>query len=229
MPTHLYCLLASAGVSMPEGVDAHTVAGLVAWTRETGERQIPRDPRGAAKATLEHDGVVGAALLAGVTPVPASLADPYESLAACLGDVERHAAGIGQALELIRGRGEMTTIAAIDAAPPAPDTAGRGRAYLEQLRSLPMRADRLARQIDDALRSFAHATARRVDGGRAAVSHLVDISRGGEYRRAALDIRLDAARITVDGPRAPYSFAAFSPGKGIVSRQDDPGGTILAS
>lgn len=221
MPTHLYCLLpAGRDVAPPDSpaVRALVLDGIVAWVADAASARLPRDLREAARATLEHDRVVSVPLSHGVTPVPASLADPYESDAAALSDVEAHGESIVAALAVVDGRVEMTTIVAVHDTLPAAEAAGRGRAYLEQLRSLPSRAASIADRVAARLSAVAGAAARRNDGGRVALSHLIPVSDVERYRSAARSCDGEGYRIVIDGPRAPYSFAAFAPGRGISAR-----------
>jgi hypothetical protein len=177
---------------------------------------VPRDAREAVRATIAHDRVVASALEQGVTPVPSSLADPYEDDAAMLVDVAAHAPEIEQSLEAIVGKIEMTTIIAMMDAPPAEDSAGRGKAYLEQIRSGPERASVIANRIAESLRKAFPDFRRRSNGSRVAISHLVPVGAEVSYRDAAGALGGDGYRVVIDGPRAPYSFARFSPGSGTI-------------
>lgn len=223
MPTHLYCLLpAGRDVAPPESpaVRALVSGGIIAWVADAPSARLARDVREAARATLEHDRVVSVALRHGVTPVPASLADPYESDAAALSDIAEHAERIVAAFAAVDGRVEMTTIVAVHDVPPAAEAAGRGRAYLEQLRSLPSRAASIADRVVNRLSGVGGPAARRNDGGRVALSHLIPVGDVERYRSAARSCDGEGYRIVIDGPRAPYSFAAFAPGRGVSSRSE---------
>jgi hypothetical protein len=223
MPTHLYCLLpAGSSVTPPAPVRAIAVRSGVAWVSDVESPRLSRDARDAARATVEHDRVVSVALAQGVTPVPASLADPYLDDAEMTSDVDAHAAEIQAAFPALDGMVEMTTIIAIhDETPPA-DMPNRGRAYLQQLRSLPDRAADVAARVERGMAQFSSAR-KRGDGGRVALSHLISRSLEPVYRAAATAMAGDGYRIVVDGPRAPYSFGVFAPRRGLT------GGTILAT
>ena len=228
MPTHLYCLLpAGSSVAPPAAVRAIPLRAGIAWAGDTDSAKLSRDARDAARATVEHDRVVGAALSAGITPVPASLADPYSDDAEMQSDVDAHAEQVKLAYPALAGMVEMTVIVAVnDEAPPA-DATNRGRAYLEQLRSLPARAAEIAARVERGLPPIPDVR-RRTEGGRVAISHLVPRNQEANYRNAALAMAGDGYRIVVDGPRAPYSFALFAPRRGLVTEMW-LGGTILAT
>jgi hypothetical protein len=217
MPTHLYCLLPAASeLAPPPGVRVLAAPGLVAWVADTPELRLPRDARDAARATLGHDRVVGAALAQGTTPVPASLADAFPDDDAVAADLARHVGAIQAAMTEVQGRVEMTTIVAMNDSTPIDGVEGRGRAYLEQLRDQPSRASAVADRIAHAMRGLAGPERRRLNGGRAALSHLIVKADIDRYRQAALGQAGEGYRIVIDGPRAPYSFASFSPRRGMI-------------
>jgi hypothetical protein len=194
-----------------------TAGPIVAWVEDADAPKLSRDARDAARATIEHDRVVSAALIQGVTPVPALLADPYDDDDAASADIAAHAGDINAALDRIHGMVEMTVVIGMSDSPPAPDVAGRGRAYLEQLRSLPDRAAAIADRLSAGLHEIGGAPRRRAEGGRVGLSHLILRTRVEDYRRQAQSHIGPGYRIVIDGPRAPYSFARFSPRQGVVS------------
>jgi hypothetical protein len=194
----------------------------VAWVGDTSEPRLSRDARDAARATIEHDRIVSRALNQGVTPIPASLADPYEDDAAVGIDLRAHASAIEAAFPLIADRIEMTTIVALRDSVPATDAPGRGTAYLEQIRSAPSRAASVADRIADSLKLKFPNSQRRAERGRVALSHLIPRDAIDTYRTLVLANSGSGYRIVIDGPRAPYSFSLFSPRRGIH-------GMILAS
>jgi hypothetical protein len=228
MPTHLYCLLPRGSSASPPA-DARVVETptALAWVSDVAEVRLSRDARDAARATIAHDRVIGSALQQRVTPIPASLADPYEDDAALRTDVAAHAPGIALAFPAIAGMIEMTTIIAVQDTPPAADAPGRGKAYLEQIRSAPARAAAVADRMSASLRPRFPNDRRREDGSRVALSHLMPWSAIDLYRRVVLEFAGPGYRVVIDGPRAPYSFALFSPGKGVQTGMW-LGGTILA-
>ena len=218
MPTHLYCLLpAKSDLTPPVSVRALAAGDVTAWVGDAGADALSRDARVIAKATVEHDRVIGAALGQGVTPVPSSLADPYANDVEAARDIAAHAPAIVDALRRVADRVEMTTLVALTDSSPPPDAPGRGRAYLEQLRGQPSRVGAIADRFEDALREIAGSPRRRINGATLALSHLVPPGAIHVYRSTALAHAGPGYRIVIDGPRAPYSFARFSPRHGILT------------
>ena len=218
MPTHLYCLLpAPSSLAPPAGVRALGIGDVEAWVASTDVATLSRDARDVARATIEHDRVVSAALAQGVTPIPAALADAYENDDSASHDLHGHRDEIVRALDRVRDMVEMTVIIAVaDAAPPR-DATGRGRAYLEQLKALPSRAGSIGDRVSAVVKTLAGLGRRRAEGGIVGLSHLVARRDIEAYRRLALSQAGDGYRIVIDGPRAPYSFARFSPRHGILT------------
>jgi hypothetical protein len=228
MPTHLYCLLpAGSSAAPPAPVRAVVVRSVVAWVGEAESPRLSRDARDAARAAVDHDRVIGAALTQGMTPVPAALADPYQDDAEMAADVDSHAKDIEALFPAFAGMVEMTTIMAVHDDAPTKETPNRGRAYLEQLRSLPARAADVAARVERGMSQFPHLR-RRAEGGRVALSHLVPFAAAQDYRAVALGLAADGYRMVVDGPRAPYSFGVFAPRRGVMTEMS-LGGTILAT
>lgn len=218
MPTHLYCLLPRGSSAAPAPPARAIDAGpAVAWVGDTADPRVSRDARIAARATLDHDRVVSSSLAQGVTPIPASLADPYPDDPAAVADIAAHAEQIGLAFPAIAGMVEMTMIIALQDSMPPDDAPGRGRAYIEQLRSAPVRAAVIGDRIEREMSVRFPDAARRADGARVAISHLIPTTAVGYYREMARASDRDGYRIVVDGPRAPYSFALFAPRRGLVS------------
>ena len=218
MPTHLYCLLPRGSSVLPAPPVRSLDAGAaVAWVADTTEPLVSRDARIAARATIDHDRVVSSALAQGATPIPAALADPYPDDPAAIADVKSHTEDISLAFPAIAGMVEMTTIIALHDELPPGDAPGRGRAYIEQLRSAPARAAAIGDRIEKEMSVRFADSARRADGSRVAISHLVPAAAVGYYREAARASEGDGYRLVVDGPRAPYSFAMFAPRRGLVS------------
>jgi hypothetical protein len=217
MPTHLYCLLpARSELRLPPTIRFLVAGEIGGWAATTAMAALSRDVRDVARATVEHDRVIGAALAQGITPVPVSLADPYTDDEAAGRDIAAHAEDVARALARVRDRVEMTTIISLTESPPPPSGTGRGRAYLEQLRSRAARLGDIADRVTHAARPFAGEPRRRGDGPALSLSHL--IPRGGvdEYRNLGLALAGQGYRLVIDGPRAPYSFARFSPQGGIL-------------
>ena len=229
MPTHLYCLLPrGSSAAPPAGIRVVDAKVALAWAGDANSPRLSRDARDAARATVEHDRVIGSALAQGLTPLPASLADPYDDDASMVADIDSHSQVMEPAFAAIAGMVEMTTIVAMQDATPGADTPGRGKAYLEQLRSMPARVGAIADRIAAALKHMSTDMRRRDDAGKVALSHLVPRHAIDLYRTAALAQAGDGYRLVVDGPRAPYSFVLFSPRRGLDT-DVWLGGTILAT
>lgn len=203
-------------MASPAGVRVVDAGVALAWVGDTDSARLSRDARDAARATIEHDRVVGIAVAQGVTPIPASLSDPYDDESAALADLSDHAHDIEQAFPMIEGKVEMTTIIALNDTSPSTRTPGSGRAYLEQLQSRPGRVAAIGDRLSTELTKVSSDVRRRSDAGRVALSHLVSRNAIDAYRTAALAGAEEGYRIVVDGPRAPYSFALFSPRRGTI-------------
>jgi hypothetical protein len=218
MPTHLFCLIpAGNSIAPPPPARAVDLGVATAWVGDVEADSLSRDARDAARATIEHDRVIGAAMTQGVTPIPASLADPYATDAEMQADVLAHAGELEPAFLAVAGLVEMTTIIGMHDVSPPVDSPGRGRAYLEQLRSLPERAAAIGDRIERRMSSRFADARRRGEGGRVALSHLVPPSGVEDYRHMARANAGEGYRVAVDGPRAPYSFAMFSPRRGLLT------------
>jgi hypothetical protein len=218
MPTHLYCLLPPGSSAVPPaGIRVVDAPLARAWVADATQPRLSRDARDAARATVEHDRVIGSALAQDVTPMPASLADPYDDDVALLADVAAHGDIFRAAFMAIAGMVEMTAIISLQDAPPPPDAAGRGKTYLEQIRSAPDRAAMIADRIAASLSELFVDSRRRGEGGTVALSHLMPRSAIDLYRTLSLSHAGEGYRLVVDGPRAPYSFALYSPRRGLVT------------
>jgi hypothetical protein len=201
----------------PAGIRVVDSPRARAWVADATQSRLSRDARDAARATIEHDRIIGSALTQDVTPMPASLADPYDDDAALLADIAAHADAFEPAFMAIAGMIEMTTIISLqDVAPPA-NAPGRGKAYLDQIRSAPERARVVADRIAQALSERFADSHRREDGGTVALSHLMPRAAIDVYRTLSLSHAGSGYRLVVDGPRAPYSFALYSPRRGLVA------------
>ena len=127
---------------------------------------------------------------------------------ALLRAAEPRRAELLQALELVRGREQMTVRVHGPSAPsplPPPPT---GTRYLEERR----RARKLPEL--DPLRAALEALVRaeRIErhfepGLLASVYHLIDRGASAEYQRAAQSASLDGLRLRVSGPWPAWSFA----------------------
>jgi hypothetical protein len=218
MPTHLYCLLAAGSDSAPPPdlpeVRALVVGTIVAWVSTTPDDKLSRQARRAAQLVVEHDRVIGRALDRGVAPVPATLADPYPTDDAVVDDVSRRSSEIMESIRRTDGAVEMAIILSSrpDEEPTeGPEARGPGRAYLERLRDQPARLTAAADEIDRRLATLVLASSRRPELSSLGLSHLVRRNDIDAYRNLALGAAAASYRMVVDGPRAPYSFVAFSP------------------
>lgn len=218
MPTHLYCLLPPGSSAVPPaGIRVVDTPLARAWVADTTQSRLSRDARDAARATIEHDRVVGTALAQDITPMPASLADPYDDDAALLADIAAHGEAFEPAFMAIAGMIEMTTIISLQDVAPAADAPGRGKAYLEQIRSAPERAGVIADRVARSLSEVFADSHRRGEAGTVALSHLLPRTAIDLYRTLGLSHAGSGYRLVIDGPRAPYSFALYSPRRGLVT------------
>jgi hypothetical protein len=200
---------------------------MVAWVSTVAEPRIPRELAQLRTAVLQHDRVTQAALQHARGVVPALIADPYPDDDGCREAMAARSSEIDALWSRARDTVEMTLLLAPDVAPvqAAPtrraatgDTdadAGRGRRYLETLRDTRHAIEDRATIAVDALTAavgpMVIATARRDDRDRIALSHAVSRDQAEAYRRSAAEVALPAGlKLTVDGPRAPYSFAALA-------------------
>lgn len=212
----------------PAGIRAVNTRVAVAWADDASEPSLSRDARAAARATIEHDRVIGSALAQSITPMPASLADPYDDDAAMVADIDAHAREVELAFPAIADMVEMTTIIAVHDTPPAAGVSGRGKAYLEQLKNAPNRAAEISDRIAHSLSQVFSDSRRRGNAATVALSHLMPRHAVGLYRDLVLAHAGAGYRIVIDGPRAPYSFALYSPRRGLMTDMW-LGGTILAT
>ncbi|HMH50379.1 MAG TPA: GvpL/GvpF family gas vesicle protein [Candidatus Acidoferrum sp.] len=189
------------------------------------------DAPAATPDTLRgHDEVVRR--LAGISDaiLPARFGTVQEAtaLAEWLTDA---AEGLGEALDLVTGREQMTLHVFQDEAPvavaveveargeSADETGlGPGARYLAERRRHWLRKERVPELEPLRPRLDALVTAERVERRttpplRASVYHLIERGRSAEYRdavEASLDLVV-GVRLRVSGPWAPYAFAPASP------------------
>ncbi|HTR77223.1 MAG TPA: GvpL/GvpF family gas vesicle protein [Gemmatimonadaceae bacterium] len=242
MPTHLYCLIPATS-HRPElvpsaGLDDAPVRALaagafVAWVSATELGTIPRDAGAIQSIVRAHDRVIGGAIRAAITVVPALVTTPYPDDARCAEDAASRAPELERLAARVRDRVEMAILLTAPARPPEarPETpgAGPGRRYLEAARAgasteeVDRALDAAVDSLSAALRGVTEGESRRrgVDhdssatrhgGVIHAISHLVRRDTIRDYRHrveiAALPVGI---RAVVDGPRAAYSFAVFTP------------------
>jgi hypothetical protein len=234
MPIHLYCLLSAIGDAVPptgaRGLRVIRFGDISAWVSDVADARLPRKKVEAIRAAVAHDAVVGSALELGETPLPATLTDAYADEASLIADVSTRIAEVESALGRISGLVEMAVIVAPSrggsggASEPPPNASvadaardqpgGPGRAYLERIRDTPTLIAATADALDERLGRFAAATVRRIEDGQIGLSHLISRDAVPAYFEAARGPEPAGFRVVVDGPRAPYSFAQFSPSFG---------------
>lgn len=137
--------------------------------------------------------------------------------------------GLGEALDLVTGREQMTLHVFHDEASIAADVEARGESadetglgpgarYLAERRRHWLRKERVPELEPLRPRLDALVTAERVERRttpplKASVYHLIERGRSAEYRDA-VEANLDlvaGVRLRVSGPWAPYAFAPASP------------------
>jgi Gas vesicle synthesis protein GvpL/GvpF len=198
------------------------VAGVVAVVGEMA------DAPAATPDTLRgHDEVVRrlAGISDAILPARFGTVQDASALAEWLADA---ADGLGEALDLVTGREQMTLHVFHDEASIAVDVEAResadetglgpGARYLAERRRHWLRKERVPELEPLRPRLDALVTAERVERRttpplRASVYHLIERGRSAEYRDA-VEANLDlvaGVRLRVSGPWAPYAFAPASP------------------
>jgi hypothetical protein len=226
------------------GVDGAVVRLLdggcfTAWASTTDRDTLPRERPAIEQIVRAHDGVVAAAVAAGITVIPSPVTTPYTDDTACIIAIGNRITEIGELARRVEGRVEMALLLTTSSSTPRQEGrafqgAGPGRRYLEGTR------ESGAASVDDgaieasvialraAVGTFVLAESRRDLGANdqgsdrsvrsSAVSHLIARVAVASYREAAGSTKLpETVDLVIDGPRAAYSFAAFA-----------PSGTILA-
>jgi len=230
MPVHLYGVLSAGAVppSSVRGLDGQPVRTLsvgahAAWVSDIAARTLEATPQ----RLLEHDAVLRAALAAEYLVVPSLFGRVHADDASLRAALEPSAGSLDEAMELVRGRVEMSMlVVASGMADPGEhershDGGQPGRAHLERIRKQ-VHAERILRGNASALlQSAARALSelfvaeRVVDSPAppvlAARAHLVARENVARYERT---VSLECAsadpelRVVVRGPGAAYSFAA---------------------
>ena len=198
------------------------VAGVVAVVGEMA------DAPAATPDTLRgHDEVVRrlAGISDAVLPARFGTVQDASALAEWLADA---ADGLGEALDLVTGREQMTLHVFHDEAPAAVAVEAReesadetglgpGARYLAERRRHWLRKERVPELEPLRPRLDALVTAERVERRatpplRASVYHLIERGRSAEYRDA-VEANLDlvaGVRLRVSGPWAPYAFVPMA-------------------
>ena len=235
MTVHLYGVLEGGATFALTtcGLDGRAVRSLPwrgrgALVSDVDERTLTATPR----RLREHDAVLRAAVMAGVTLVPARIGRLYADDASVVCALEDHAADVDMALSLVRGRVEMSlliseAVRTPEASPVLPVYTGPG-AGREHLRRIQygMRGER---NMLHAASELAQAAARALTGlvvaervvespappVLVARAHLVardDVARYVGVVEAVADATDAAFRVAIRGPGAAYSFAAVQGG-----------------
>jgi hypothetical protein len=207
---------------------------VVAWVSTVANQRIPRELALLRTAVLEHDRVTQAALAHARAVVPALMSDPYPDDDACRAAMAARSGEMDELWARARDTVEMTLLLAprrtigtvagrVDVGASVAE-ADPGRRYLEALRNHGQAVERRVAMAVDALSAavapFVTAMARRDDRDRIALSHSVPREMVVAYRSAAAAAVVpDELALTVDGPRAPYSFAALA----AASQRHDSG------
>jgi hypothetical protein len=197
-----------------------TVGDVDAWSADVTEEKLPRDARAIARATIAHDRVIQDAMGSGAV-IPALLTDPYPDLDAMRAELEQQASAVRAAFEKLGLRVEMSVVVR-SVAETAPLGDSPGRTYLESLRAAPQRSADVLRKIETAVGTIRQTTARRSDGATSALSSLIDPADIARYRDLAGAVAAPQVTVGIDGPRAPYSFAAYAAGRGMVGSLFNP-------
>jgi hypothetical protein len=123
-------------------------------------------------------------------------------------ELAARAAELDQALQLVRGREQMTLRVHGQGAPAPLTAGGAGARYLEdrrRARKLP-ELDPLRAALGSLIR--AERLERHSEPGLlASVYHLVDRGASDEYQRTATAFRIEGLRLLVSGPWPAWSFA----------------------
>jgi len=233
MAVHLYGVLegpASSALSIA-GLDGRPVRVLPlgdrhAWVSDAASVRLEATP----KRIREHDAVLRAAIETGYSVVPSLFGRLHADDRSLLAALERSAEAVDTAMELVRGRVEMSFLVVPSGPPPVMEQAGSaegegaGREHLRRIRKQ-IQAERIllasaAELAQSASRSLGELfVAERVVENPmspilAALAHLVSRDNVARYLRTAKSqVYADSAvRIAVRGPGAAYSFAAVQVG-----------------
>ena len=164
-------------------------------------------PQLSVEALRAHEAAVRRIAEASEACLPARFGAASNDDASLLGDLTPRAAELSEALQLVRGREQMT-LRVHGPALPAPAPASSGTRYLEERR----RAWKFPEldPLRDALAELIRA--ERVErhsepGLLASVYHLIDRGAAARYQQLAGEVRLEGLRIAVSGPWPAWSFA----------------------
>jgi hypothetical protein len=160
--------------------------------------EVEGAPTLSADSLRAHDAAVRRLAHACAALLPVRFGAAVETI-----DLAPRAPELGEALETVRGREQMTLRVYAE---PRPPERSSGTAYLESLRRA-----RSVPEIDPlraALAPLIRAERAEPHGESlvASVYHLIDRGRAGDYLRAVSEVSLDV-RVTASGPWPAWSFA----------------------
>lgn len=234
MALHLYGVLETDADPAPStpglggrAVRVLSIGGRYAWVSDVEDARLEATPQ----RLREHDAVLRGAIAAGYSVIPSLFGRLHANDAALSAALEARSAALDTAIELVRGRVEMSLLIAPSGAPPAPapddsrETRGPGHEHLRHIQNQ-MHGERILR--DSAAKLAISATrvlsgvyvAERVVENPAppvlmARAHLVARDDIARYLRAVKMLSAAAGpalRVAVRGPGAAYSFAAVQIG-----------------
>jgi len=166
----------------------------------------------SVEALRAHEAAVRRIAEASEACLPARFGAAAQSEEALLELARAREQELMEALQLVRGREQMTlritSIAGHRSPPPPAAPAGPGARYLEERR----RARRIP-ELDPLRAALENISrAERVDrhsepGLLASVYHLIDRGAGARYRRVVEETALEGLRAAVSGPWPAWSFA----------------------
>lgn len=235
MPVHLYGLIDAHAdfAALTPGLDGRAVRVLRVGARGALVSDIAESTLEATPRRLrEHDSVLRAAVAAGYSPIPARVGRLHGDDAAVVTVIEQRGAALDAAMELVRGRVEMSLLIARAAVPrtvepeaPLLRGEGPGRGHLRRLgrqlhgeRNLLDAANDVAQSVMRALIGVIVAECTVEDPASPVIAgrtHLVARSHVARYLVAIETVAAAASpvlRIAVRGPGAAYSFAAVIDG-----------------
>ena len=163
----------------------------------------------SAEALRAYDAAVRQIAQSCEACLPARFGAAAEDEAALLRSVEPRAAGLLEALQLVRGREQMTLRIHGPGRPaPLAKADGPGTRYLEErrrARALP-ELDPLRSALEGLVR--AERLERHTEPGLlASVYHLIDRGAAARYRALVERVSLEGLRVALSGPWPAWSFA----------------------
>jgi hypothetical protein len=202
----VYALVAEAPAGLlgakGEPLRAVACAGFVALAGES-------PPPLSVEALRAHEAAVRRIADASAACLPVRFGASVLDDDALRAQLEPRAAELSDALQLVRGREQMTLRVNGPGAPaPLTTAAGAGTRYLEERRRA-----RKVPELDPlrlALQAFIRAERleRHSEPGLlASVYHLIDRGASAEYQRIAERVALEGLRLLVSGPWPAWSFA----------------------